>query len=339
MATAPVPSFPPEEPFVTDAVASLIAAVAAPAANIGVLVTGLLLGIRHGVDWDHIAAITDITSTTAAAGTAEAAHVEQHQSLAGHAHGHGGQTEIRAHDAGPGAATLAPATAGVGAIGRWKLSEQGEAIRLGTLYAVGHGFVVIVLGVAAILFGALLPDWLDPIMGRIVGVTLVILGVWVLYSVYRYARAGDAFRMRSRWMLLFDAVRMGWRRLQARLHGHEHVEPLEMSSYGTRTALGVGMIHGIGAETGTQVLLIAAVGGASSAGLGVPMLFAFVLGLLISNLAIVVVSSVGFVASQTREILWVAVGAVAGIFSLAIGWIFLFGLDEVLPDLESMLPF
>ena len=120
-------------------------------------------------------------------------------------------------------------------------------------------------------------------------------------------------------MLVFDGARYAWRRLQARLHGHEHVEPLEMSSYGTRTALGVGMIHGIGAETGTQVLLIAAVGGASSAGLGVPMLLAFVLGLLISNFAIVVVSSVGFVASQTREMIYVAVGAVAGVFSLVIG--------------------
>ena len=217
--------------------------------------------------------------------------------------------------------------------------SRSRPIRLGTLYAVGHGIVVIVLGLAALAFGALLPDWLDPIMGRVVGLTLVVLGVWVLYSVYRYARGDGAFRLRSRWMLVFDGARYAWRRLQARLHGHEHVEPLEMSSYGTRTALGVGMIHGIGAETGTQVLLIAAVGGASSAGLGVPMLLAFVLGLLISNFAIVVVSSVGFVASQTREMLYVAVGAVAGVFSLVIGAIFLFGLDGVLPDLESMLPF
>ena len=117
-------------------------------------------------------------------------------------------------------------------------------------------------------------------MGRIVGLTLVALGLWVMYSIYRYARAGERFRLRSRWMIVFDAIRYGWRRFQARLHGHEHVEPLEMSSYGAKTSFGVGMIHGIGAETGTQVLLIAAVGGASSAGLGVPMLFAFVIGLL-----------------------------------------------------------
>ncbi|MBI3595547.1 MAG: High-affinity nickel-transporter, partial [Nitrospirae bacterium] len=28
-----------------------------------VLLTTFLYGIRHGIDWDHIAAITDITST------------------------------------------------------------------------------------------------------------------------------------------------------------------------------------------------------------------------------------------------------------------------------------
>ena len=308
-------------------------------AGFGILVTGLLLGIRHGIDWDHIAAITDITSSSAAAGSAGAAHDAQHRTIPGHQHDHGGPVEIRAHDAGPGGATLAPP----GGIGRVRVGflapDQWEAIRLGTLYALGHGLVVIALGLAALWFGALLPDWLDPIMGRIVGVTLVGLGAWVLYSVYRYARAGDTFRMRSRWMLVFDGVRYGWRRLQARFHGHEHVEPLEMSSYGTRTAFGVGMIHGIGAETGTQVLLIAAVGGASSAGLGVPMLFAFVVGLLISNFAIVVLSSVGFVASQARERIYVAIGAVAGVFSLVVGSVFLFGLSGALPDLQSILPF
>jgi high-affinity nickel-transport protein len=337
----------------------LIAQIDASPAGIGVLVTGLLLGIRHGIDWDHIAAITDITSTTAAATSAEAAHAREHSASEAHRHGHGGATELQAHGdllatrgrpdhalAGAAAGVLGGALAGTsvrvaqaGVRRGWIRVEQMEAIRLGTLYALGHGLVVIALGLAALAFGALLPDWLDPIMGRIVGLTLVGLGLWVLYSVYRYARGGESFRLRSRWMLVFDGARYGWRHLMARLHGHEHVEPLEMSSYGTRTALGVGMIHGVGAETGTQVLLIAAVGGASSAGLGVPMLFAFVLGLLISNFVLVVVSSVGFVASQTRERIYVAVGAVAGVFSLIIGTVFVLGVDSLLPDLESILPF
>jgi len=319
---------------------AVAATVVTPAADVGILLTGLLLGIRHGIDWDHIAAITDITSTTAAAGMAEAAHEGQHQTISGDHHSHGGDLEVRAHDTGPGAASLSPALAVRPPVGRARmLSGQGDAIRLGTLYAFGHGSVVIALGLAAIAFGALLPDWLDPIMGRIVGFTLVVLGLWVMYSVYRYASAGEKFRLRSRWMLAFDGVRYGWRVLQARLHGHEHVEPLEMSSYGAKTSFGVGMIHGIGAETGTQVLLIAAVGGASSAGLGVPMLFAFVIGLLISNFGIVLLSSVGFVSSQAREQVYVAIGAVAGLFSLFVGSIFLFGLDGVLPALDSFLPF
>jgi hypothetical protein len=248
--------------------------------------------------------------------------------------------EVRAHDSGPGAATLAPAI-GVQAGDRRPglLAGQAEAIRLGTLYALGHAVVVVALGLAALTFSTLLPDWLDPLMGRIVGVTLLALGLWVMYSIYRYARAGERFRLRSRWMLVFDAARYGWRRFQAWFHGHEHVEPLEMSSYGARTSFGIGMIHGIGAETGSQALLIAAVGGASGAGLGVPMLLAFVVGLLISNFVIVLISSVGFVSSQARERIYVVFGAVAGVFSLAVGAIFLFGLEAGLPDLGAALPF
>ena len=168
----------------------VIAQVATTPAGIGVLLTGLALGIRHGIDWDHIAAITDITSTTAAAGAAVAAHSEQHETASGHHHGHGGSLEMRAHDAGPGAATRAAVRGTSARRDRCFGPQQVEAINLGTLYALGHGAVVIALGIAALAFGAILPDWLDPMMGRVVGVTLVVLGVWVLYSVYRYARTG-----------------------------------------------------------------------------------------------------------------------------------------------------
>jgi len=134
-------------------------------------------------------------------------------------------------------------------------------------------------------------------------------------------------------MLAFDSVRYGWRWFGARVHGHQHVEPLEASAYGAKTAFTVGAIHGIGAETGSQVLLIAALGGAAGAGLGIPMLFAFVIGLLISNTVIVFITATGFVASQTRQRLYVAVGVVAGVFSLIVGVIFLTGADAILPVL------
>lgn len=140
-------------------------------------------------------------------------------------------------------------------------------------------------------------------------------------------------------MLVFDGVRAGWRRVQASIHGHDHVNPVEASSYGPRTAFGVGMIHGIGAETASQALLIAAVGGASSAGLGVPMLLAFVIGLVISNTAIVVLTATGFLASQTRTRIYMVVGALAGAFSLWIGFLFLFQAEGSLPNLDELFRF
>jgi high-affinity nickel-transport protein len=328
--------------------ASLLALpfAAVAAGSLGLLGTALALGFRHGFDWDHIAAITDITSTTAAADAGEESHEATHARLGPtHHHGHGGDSELRAHDRGPGTATFALAggpggtvtRAGSATFGSTLIHEQRHAMLLGTLYALGHASVVAALGLIALAFGAVLPDWVDPIMGRVVGATLVLLGIWVFVSLYNYLRHGAEFRLRSRWMIVFDSVRYGWRRLQARLHGHEHVDPVEMSSYGVRTAFGVGMIHGVGAETGTQVLLIAAIGGASGAGLGVPMMIAFIVGLLASNTIVVVVSASGFVASQLRTRIYVAIGVIAGIFSLVVGLVFLLGIDDVLPDLPHML--
>jgi len=313
----------------------LVAAAAGAAGGVGLLGTGLLLGIRHGLDWDHIAAITDITSTTAAAEAGTHAHEMQHE-LVGHVHvhDHGGEAERRAHDAGPGAATATLAIVGRPDVARGRfVADQRQAVFLGTLYALGHAAVVAVLGTVAILVGASLPDWIDPIMGRVVGLTLLILGVWVFFSLYQYVRHGSAFRMRSRWMLVFDGIRYAWRRFQARIHGHEHVDPIEMSSYGARTAFGVGMIHGIGAETATQAVLIAGIGGAAAQGLAIPMLLAFIVGLVLSNTLIVVLTATGFVASQLRQRLYVVIGVFAGLFSVVVGTVFLLGWEGALPDL------
>lgn len=304
--------------------------VAGNAGAIGLIGTALALGIRHGFDWDHLAAIADVTSTTATADHAEQHHETEHAQAPAHAHAHGGPAELAAHRAEGADAGDAHSPTRVDFA-----QEQKRALLLGSLYALGHAAVVAALGTLALLFGAILPDWVDTVMGPVVGATLVFLGLWVFYSLYQYARHGQAFRLRSRWMLVFDSVRYAWRRFQAWLHGHEHVDPMEMSSYGVRTAFGVGLIHGIGAETGTQVLLIAAIGGAASQGLGIPMMLAFIVGLLISNSIVVLLSATGFIASRVRERLYVAIGVVAGAFSLVIGAVFLLGLDAQLPSLES----
>src|ERR687886_2916567 len=193
--------------------------------DIGLIVTAFLFGFRHGIDWDHIAAITDITSSQ---------------------------------------------------------DEQRRSIVFGTLYALGHALVVFLIGSAAVLLGERLPEGVDPVMQRIVGVTLLILGVYVFVALIRHGRE---FRMRSRWMLIFEGARRLYRRLRPASagdhepvhvhegggsiavavaddipvsewhhghhgrpghHHHEHPEPEAFMNYGRRTAFLVGMVHGGG---------------------------------------------------------------------------------------------
>jgi len=285
------------------------------------------LGFRHGFDWDHIAAITDITSTTSAGHTEvdvpAIAPVTPHGHDAGEMRGH-----AHAHDGDAGR---------VHAFGESRFAhEQRHAIGLASLYALGHASVVVALGVIALVLGAVLPDWVDPILEKVVGVTLVILGAWVLYSVVQYMRGKGEFRMRSRWMLVFDLARNAWGRLQARIHGHEHVPSAHATQYGPKTAFGVGMIHGVGAETGSQALLLAGIAGVTGV-TGIVILLAFVVGLLLSNTLVAVVSASGFIGAQRLRTLYVIVGALAGTASLVIGLLFIGGVGTVLPDLQELI--
>ena len=293
----------------------------------GLLLGMAALGFRHGFDWDHIAAITDITSTTTSghtevdvpAGAPVTPHGHETREMRGHQHAH----------------ASAPST--MHSLGESRFAhEQRHAVGLASLYAFGHASVVTVLGVTALLLGAVLPAWIDPILQRVVGVTLVLLGAWVIYSVVQYMRGKGEFRMRSRWMLVFDLARNAWDRLQARIHGHEHTPSAHSTQYGPRTAFGVGMIHGIGAETGSQALLLAGIAGVTGAQ-GIVILAAFVVGLLASNTLVAVVSASGFIGAQRMRTLYVIVGAFAGTASLVIGLIFIGGVGTVLPDLQQVL--
>src|SRR2546427_1065616 len=286
------------------------------------------LGFRPGVDGDHIAAIPDTPSAPSAshteaevsAGAPMPAHGHDPDEQREHAHSH--------NPAGPGA---------MHALGESRFAhEERHAIGLATLYALGHASVVTVLGIAALLLGAVLPDWVDPILEKVVGVTLLLLGAWVLFSVWQYLRGKGEFRLRSRWMLVFDFVRYGWGTLQARVHGHEHTPSAHATQYGPKTAFGVGMIHGIGAETGSQALLLAGVaGGTGTTGVGI--LLAFVVGLLVSNTLVAVVTASGFIGAPRMRTIYVAVGFVAGLGSLLIGILFISGLGTALPDLQEVL--
>jgi hypothetical protein len=308
--------------------------------SLGVLGAALALGIRHGIDWDHIAAITDITSTTSARSetgdewltgepgvllTDESDHEVteflRRRPIAG---GEAIAIEVPVRAATP--------ERGVG----WLLASQRRAILLGSLYAIGHGTVVLILGLLAILAAGILPGWIDPIMERVVGVTLIFLATYLFYSLYRYLRGKGEFRIRSRWMLVFAGVRNATNWLWARLRGEkEHVHVHAADQYGPRTAYTVGLIHGIGAETGTQVLIIATAVGAGTKVMGIAALLAFVAGILISNSFVTVATAAGFISAQRRQMVYVVVGLLAAVFSLAVGLIFLFAAGGILPSLGT----
>ncbi len=292
--------------------------------SVALLLGVVALGFRHGFDWDHIAAITDITSTTASSHTdvdvpvGAPVRARDHEHETAHEHSH--RTAPPLH---------------VLSESRFA-HEQRHAMALASLYALGHASMVALLGVLALVVGAVLPAWVDPILERVVGATLVLLGGWVLYSVIQYARGKGEFRMRSRWMLVFDVARNTWGRLQARIHGHEHTPSAHSTQYGPRTAFGVGIIHGVGAETGSQALLLAGVAGVSG-GAGVLILSAFIVGLLISNTLVAVVSATGFIGAQRMRTAYLVVGVVAGVASLVVGLLFIAGLGNALPDLQEVL--
>jgi len=295
--------------------------------TVALLLGMLALGFRHGFDWDHIAAITDITSTT----TASHADVRVPAGAPLRARGH--DEHVTAHDHSHDDVSTAHSF-----IESRFAHEQRHALGLATLYALGHASMVVLLGLAAILFAAILPDWVDPILEKVVGVTLVLLGAWVLFSVVQVLRGREDFRLRSRWMLVFDLARHGWNVLQARIHGHGHVASAHATQYGPWTAYVVGLIHGIGAETGSQALLLAGVAGAArDPGFGVVILLVFTAGLLLANTLVAFVSATGFIGAQRMRQIYVVLGAIVGVASLYIGLLFLFGLGTALPDLQELL--
>lgn len=302
--------------------------------GLGALTAALALGIRHGVDWDHIAAITDITSTSATVVDSDEAWLMQEPGILLTDESHHSLTT-----AGITATRKQPFQQVLREKRAWTamptlLAQQRRPLCLGTLYALGHGTIVTILGLLAILASRFLPGWLDPIMERVVGTTLLLLAVYLFYSLYRYFRGGGEFRIRSRWMLIFAGVRNGLGWLAARVRGErEHAQVVAAQQYGVKTAYGVGVIHGVGAETGTQVLIIATAVGAGSTAMSVATLLAFVVGLLIANSVITIITTVGFISVRRRQQIYALAGLVAAFFSLAVGLVFLLGSGIALPDL------
>ena len=132
-----------------------------------------------------------------------------------------------------------------------------------------------------------------------------------------------------------DAVTGAPRSLPAEhRHGHRHIASLPedpFTNYGKPTAFGVGMIHGVGAETPTQVLLFLAAAGAGGTAEGLVLLVCFLVGLLTSNSLIAFASTFGFLSASRNWRVYLGVSLVTAVFSFVIGVVFLTGHATVLP--------
>jgi high-affinity nickel-transport protein len=238
-----------------------------------------LLGLRHGFDYDHLAAITDITS------------VQRN--------------------------------------GR-------EAMRLGLLYALGHALTVALLGSAVLFLHLSLPVGLDAIGERLVGATLIVLAVYVLVSFLRRGplpESGHHAAPRSRIALLVSGAHyLHWR--VRRLFDRDRPQPSPFAfRYDRSSVFTVGIIHGLGAETPSQLLLFllaANLGGTSRGFFG---LLCFIAGLLLMNTLMTASAAGVFAGSRQRPRLQTFVTSLTAVYSFAIGIVFLFGISDRLPPL------
>jgi hypothetical protein len=194
------------------------------------LASAALLGFRHGLDYDHIAAITDITSV---------------------------QSRMR------------------------------DAMRYGLLYVAGHATTIAVLGTAAVAFRISLPASSDRWAEKLVGATLLVLGLYVLGTLLRPAADGHSHshpHPKTRITLLANGLLWIYWRL-SRIFGGTRVEAPQLfkDGYGTSSTFLVGVIHGLGAETPTQILLFLVAANLGGTAAGLLGLLMFIVGLLAMN--------------------------------------------------------
>jgi high-affinity nickel permease len=236
------------------------------------LLSAAILGFRHGFDYDHIAAITDITSV---------------------------QTD------------------------RWR------GMQLGLLYALGHAAMVAVLGSAVIRFQLSLPPGIDRVAERLVGLTLLVLGVYVLGSLW----TGKA-TPRSRFHLMAAAAR--WIHWKTKSYWHDHEVPRPTNkvwNYSPTSVFMIGVVHGLGAETPSQLMIFLLAANLGGSGKGFVGLAMFIAGLLVMN-TLMTASAVGlFGVSSRLPRFQIIVTALTAVYSLAVGTVFLFGSSDLLPPL------
>ncbi|OQP07088.1 High-affinity nickel-transporter [Geobacillus sp. 46C-IIa] len=213
----------------------------------------IALGLRHGMDSDHVAAIADMVGSE---------------------------------------------------------SERRQQLALGIMYAAGHGAIVFVMGLAALLIGVRLPGSSVAVIELLVGCTLVLLGGMMLFSLFWRGE------VKSRFQLIYELGRAvaGWVRV-GRETGSHH----SLSRFGWAGAFMIGIIHGIGVESPTQLAILTHAAGKMHVSAAALQLGLFVAGLLVATIGTAIGLSWGFWKAKQRERLFHVLGAATGLYSIWLG--------------------
>src|SRR5260370_24165224 len=122
---------------------------------------------------------------------------------------------------------------------------------LGLLYALGQRGTVAAMGSTVIFFQLSLPPAIDRIAERVVGLTLVVLGIYVLGLLFK----GD-YAPRSRFALLANGARWLHWKVKTYWHNHEVPQPKAQNlHYNGKSVFVIGVIHVLGAATPSQLMI------------------------------------------------------------------------------------
>ena len=172
-------------------------------------------------------------------------------------------------------------------------------MRMGLVYVIGHASTVAALGALVIVFQRSLPPRIDNWAERAVGFTLVLLGLYVLGTLLRQKAA---FVPKSKASILIGAFRgVSWRIRKVFDPGAVGRPKNDGDNYSRRSVFVVGVIHGLGAETPSQLLLFLLavnLGGLARGFLGLTV---FLLGLLLMN-TLMTASAVGIFGASAANL-------------------------------------
>jgi high-affinity nickel-transport protein len=170
---------------------------------------------------------------------------------------------------------------------------------------------------------------------RLIGLTLIVLGIGVVAGILRKDAHGHSHsRIESRLAIAINGVLwVAWH--VRRLRNRELPKPERFQwMYNGKSVFLIGVLHGVGAETPSQLALFfltANLGGTSKGLLG---LAAFAIGLVAMNALMTASMGGAFRASGHHPWLYHTVAWAGAAYSFVIGVIFLFGISGRLPSLS-----